>query len=114
MEVTKWLKPSDSGSHLGDRRECTGRNASERRANLEKDNVRADLAVVPGKATVGRPSEDHAPPPHRGSGGSMYTWKARATREAPWRGRGRPTGRPRGTGRAPWGGGEAHSTVEAG
>ena len=22
MEVTKWLKPSDSGSHLGDRREC--------------------------------------------------------------------------------------------
>ncbi len=54
MEVTKWLKPSDSGSHLGDRRECAGRNASERRANLEKDNVRADPAVVPGKAdTVG-------------------------------------------------------------
>ena len=50
MEVTKWLKPSDSGSHLGDRRECAGRNASERRANLEKDNVRADPAVVPGKA----------------------------------------------------------------
>ena len=95
MEVTKWLKPSDSGSHLGDRRECAGRNASERRANLEKDNVRADPAVVPGKAdTDGRLSEDHAPPPHRGSGGIMYTWKARATREAPWRGRGRPTGRP--------------------
>src|SRR3974377_1493095 len=56
-------KPSDSGSHLGDRRECTGRNASERRANLEKDNVRADPAVVPGKAdTVGRLSEAHAPP----------------------------------------------------
>ena len=35
MEVTKWLKPSDSGSRIGDRRECAGRNASERRANLD-------------------------------------------------------------------------------
>ena len=95
MEVTKWLKPSDSGSHLGDRRECAGRNTSERRANLEKDNVRADPAVVPGKAdTVGRLSEGHAPPPHRGSGGSMHTRKARATREAPWRDQGWSTGRP--------------------
>ena len=30
MEVTKWLKPSDSGSRIGDRRECAGRNVSER------------------------------------------------------------------------------------
>jgi hypothetical protein len=30
MEVTKWLKPSDSGSRFGDRRECAGRNVSER------------------------------------------------------------------------------------
>ena len=89
MEETKWLKPSDSGSHLGDRRECAGRNASERQANLEKDNVRADPAVVLGKAdTVGRLSEDYAHPPHRGSGGSMYTRKAHATREAPRRGLG--------------------------
>ena len=89
MEVTKWLKPSDSGSHLGDRRECTGRNASERRANLEKADVRVDPAVVPGKAdTAGRTSEDYAQLPHRGSGGSMYTRKARATREAPMRGQG--------------------------
>ena len=42
MEVTKWLKPSDSGSRIGDRRECAGRNASERRASLEKDDVQAD------------------------------------------------------------------------
>ena len=60
---------------------------SERRANLEKDDVRADLKVVSGKAdTVGRLSEDYAPPPHRGSGGSMHTRKARATREALGRG----------------------------
>src|SRR5256714_15615926 len=30
-------------------------------------------------------SEDYAQPLHRGSGGSMYTRKARATREAPMR-----------------------------
>jgi predicted transcriptional regulator len=54
MEETKWLKPSDSGSRIGDRRECVGRNASERRANLEKDDVQADPAAIPGKAdTVG-------------------------------------------------------------
>jgi hypothetical protein len=39
MEATKWLKLSVSGSRFGDLRECTGRNASERRANLEKDNA---------------------------------------------------------------------------
>jgi hypothetical protein len=51
--------------------------------------VRADPAVVLGKAdTVGRLSEDYAHPPHRGSGGSMYTRKARATRVAPWRDQG--------------------------
>ena len=59
---------------MGDRRECAGRNASERRADLEKESVRADLAVVPGKAdTAGRKSEDDAQLPRRGSGGSMYT-----------------------------------------
>src|SRR3954463_9923460 len=44
----------------------------------------------------------------------MYTRKADATREAPGRGQGWPTGHPRGIGRAPWGGGEARSTAEAG
>src|SRR4029077_11433036 len=44
----------------------------------------------------------------------MCTRKAHATREAPRRGQRCPTGRPRGTGRAPWGGGEVRSTAEAG
>ena len=52
MEVTKWLKPSDSGSRIGDRRECIGRNVSERRASLEKDDVQADPARVSGKADM--------------------------------------------------------------
>ena len=44
----------------------------------------------------------------------MYTRKAHETREAPKRGQRRPTGGPRGTGWAPWGGGEVRSTAEAG
>jgi hypothetical protein len=30
MEVTKWLKPSDGASRMGDGEECAGRNVSER------------------------------------------------------------------------------------
>ena len=50
-------------------------------------------------------SEEYARPLHRGIGGSMYTRKAHATREARRCDQGRSTGRPRGTGRAPRGGG---------
>jgi len=57
--------------------------------------VQADPATLPGKAdTVGCMSEEYAQPLHRGSGGSMYTRKAYATREALIRGQGWPTGRP--------------------
>jgi len=48
MEATKCLKPSDS-CHEWWRRECAGRNASERRASLEKDDVQADPKVESGK-----------------------------------------------------------------
>ena len=52
MEVTKWLKPSISG-HLVTARVC--RNASERRASLEKVDVQADPTAESGKAdTAGR------------------------------------------------------------
>src|ERR1700746_2840294 len=44
----------------------------------------------------------------------MFTRKAHVTREAPTRDPGCSTGRPRGTGGARWGGGEARSTAEAG
>ena len=37
---------------------------------------------------LGAMSEEYAQPLHRGSGGSMYTRKAYATREAPRRGQG--------------------------
>jgi hypothetical protein len=43
MEVTKWLKPSDSGSRIGDR-------ASVQAASLEKDDAQADPMTLSGKA----------------------------------------------------------------
>ena len=89
MEETKCLKPSVKRATTWWQRECAGRNASERRASLEKDDVQADPATLPGKAdTAGEMSEEDAQPLHRGSGGSMSTRKARATREAPMRDQG--------------------------
>jgi hypothetical protein len=57
MEATKWLKPSDSGSRLGVLRECTGRNASERRASLVWGNARCVSCCVSGApdSTKARP-----------------------------------------------------------
>jgi len=49
MEVTKWLKPSIIVSQIGDRGVCR-RNASERRASLEKVVVQADPTAISGKA----------------------------------------------------------------
>ena len=57
--------------------------------DLENANVQADPVVVSGKAdTAGETSEEHTQPLHRGSGGSMYTRKAHATRETPTRDQG--------------------------
>jgi hypothetical protein len=49
-EVTNWLKPSDKRATNWWLRECAGRNASERRASLEKDDAQADLPTLAGKA----------------------------------------------------------------
>jgi len=51
--------------------------------------VQADPTPLSGKAdTAGWMSEEYAQLLHRGSGGSMYTRKAYATREAPLRDQG--------------------------
>ena len=71
------------------RRECAGRNASERRASLGKDDVQADPTAPRGRLIrLGEMSAIDAQSLHRGTGGSTYTRKARATREAPERGQG--------------------------
>ena len=55
MEVTIWLKPSVSVPRFGGSCACAGRNVSECRASLGKDDVQADPVTLPGKAdTVGR------------------------------------------------------------
>src|SRR6266852_9593607 len=55
--------------------------------HLEKTDVQADPTGISGKADMaGCKSEDYAQLLHRGSGGSMYTRKAYATREASRRG----------------------------
>ena len=86
MEVTKWLKPSDSVSRYTVTARGAGRNASERR-QVEKDNAQADAKGYRGGETLG----DRAKQAHllrRGSGDSMYTRKAYATRETPRRDQG--------------------------
>jgi hypothetical protein len=51
MRVTNWWQ-----------RECAGRDASERRASLEKDDAQADPTTLSGKAdTAGLPSETIRP-----------------------------------------------------
>jgi hypothetical protein len=102
MEVTKWLKPSECGSRIGDRASVQAAT----RVNAEQASKRTMCGPTrqPFRGRLirlGEMSEEYAQPLHRGSGGSMYTRKAYATREASRRGQGWPTGCPRGTGRAP-------------
>ena len=72
MEVTKCLKPPDSGHELVTARVC--------RPTRQWNRGRL--------VRLGETSEEYTQLLHRGSGGSMYTRKARATREAPMRDQG--------------------------
>src|SRR5271165_700945 len=52
IEETTWLKPSGKRATTWWQRECAGRNASERRASLEKDDAWADPVAITGKADM--------------------------------------------------------------
>ncbi len=95
MEVTKWLKPSDSVSRIGGSASVQAATQVNAEQTSKMKIVRADLAVVPGKAdTAGRTSEDDA---HRRTGvvAAACTQGKRTQHGKPhWRGQGRPTGRP--------------------
>ena len=89
MEETKCLKPSGSGSRIGDRASVQAAT----RVNAEQASKRTMCRPTrqPFRGRLIRPgemSEEYAQLLHRGSGGSMYTRKAHATREAPTRGQG--------------------------
>ena len=78
--------------------------------------MQADPAVEAGKADTDGASlsDECARLLHRGSGGSMYTRKAHATREAPRRVSDDQPDAREGQAGTLWGGGEARSTNEAG
>src|SRR6202011_5255826 len=89
MEETKCLKPSGSGSRIGDRASVQAAT----RVNAEQTSKRTMCRPTrqPFRGRLIRPgemSEEYAQLLHRASGGSMYTRKAHATREAPVRGQG--------------------------
>ena len=89
MEVTKWLKPSNSGHDL-----VTAPSVqAATRVNAKQASKRSMCRPTrpPNRGRLLRPgemSEDYAQPLHRGTGGSMYTRKAHVTREAPRRDQG--------------------------
>src|ERR1700755_3387197 len=80
MEVTKWLKPSNSGHELVTARVCR----PQREGTLSEPRKgrcagRPDRRIGEGYYGRGEMSEEYAQPLHRGTGGSMYTRKAHAT-----------------------------------
>src|SRR3984893_12223307 len=82
MEVTKWLKPSISVSRIGDSASVQAATRVNAEQASKMSMCRPTRRPFRGRLTrLGEMSEEHAQPLHRGSGGRMYTRKARATRE---------------------------------
>ena len=73
MEETKCLKPSDSGSRIGDRasvQAATRVNAEQAsKMSMRRPTRHPFRGRLP---RLGKMSEEYAQPLHRGSGGSMY------------------------------------------
>ena len=84
MEVTKWLKPSISVSRIGDSASAQAATRVNAEQASKMSMCRPTRRPFRGRLTrLGEMSEEYAQLLHRGSGGSMYTRKARARREAP-------------------------------
>ena len=84
MEVTKWLKPSVSGSRIGDRASVRAATRVNAEQASKRTMCRPTRQHFRGRLIrLGEMSEDDAQSLHRGTGGSTYTRKAHATREAP-------------------------------
>src|SRR6516162_8456026 len=95
MEVTKWLKPSISVSRIGDSASVQAATRVNAEQASKMSMCRPTRRPFRGRLTrLGEMSDEYAPLLHRGSGGSMYTREAHATREAPLRDQagGRPKG----------------------
>jgi hypothetical protein len=87
MEVTKWLKPSISVSRIGDSASVQAVTRVNAEQSSKRTMRRPTRQPFRGRLVrLGEQSEEYAQPLRRGSGDSMYTRRAYATREAPWRG----------------------------
>jgi hypothetical protein len=74
MEETKCLKPSDSGSRIGDRASVQAATRVNAEQASKRTMCRPTRRPFRGRLTrLGETSEEYAQPLHRGSGGSMYT-----------------------------------------
>jgi len=89
MEVTKWLKPSESVSRIGDSASVQAATRVNAEQTSKRTMCRPTRQPYRGRLIrLERTSEEYVQSLHRGSGGSMYTRKAHATREALRRGQG--------------------------
>src|ERR1700732_2022657 len=87
MEATKWLKPSISVSRIGDSARCQAVTRVNAEQSSKRTMRRPTRQPFRGRLIrLGEESEEYAQPLRRGSGDSMYTRTAYATREALWRG----------------------------
>ena len=89
MEVTKWLKPSESVSRIGDGASVQAVTRVNAEQASKRTMRRPTRQPFRGRLIrLGEVEQEYAQLLHRGSGGSMYTRKAHATREAPMRDQG--------------------------
>src|SRR5271156_2510369 len=87
MEATKWLKPSISVSRIGDSASVQAVTRVNAEQSSKRTMRRPTRQPFRGRLIrLGEAERRVAQPLRRGSGDSMYTRKAYATREAPWRG----------------------------
>jgi hypothetical protein len=90
MEVTKWLKPSVKRvTKYGDSASVQAVTRVNAEQASKRTMRRPTRLPYRGRLTwLGERAKQDAQPLRRGSGDSMYTRKARATREAPQRDQG--------------------------
>ena len=89
MEVTKWLKPSESVSRIGDSASVQAVTRVNAEQTSKRTMRRPTRQPFRGRLIrLGDRAKRYAQPLRRGSGDSMYTRKAHATRETPRRGQG--------------------------
>src|SRR5436309_13928030 len=116
MEVTKWLKPSESVSRIGDSASVQAVTRVNAEQASKRTMRRPTRQPFRGRLTrLGVNERSSTPSRCAGVVATACTQRKRAQHGTPQGAASddQPDG-PRGTGRAPWGDGEVRSTAEAG